>query len=86
MPTTEPPGFTPVKLNIDVDRPETLRIGINADEWARESGASPARIKRALARLRLCGMVKRVPSVADLESGELGAPGNVLQFPPKLGG
>lgn len=86
MSTTEPPGITPVKLNIDVDRPETFRIGINVDEWARESGVSPARIKRGLARLRLLGRLKRVPSAADLESGELGAPGNVLPFPPKQGG
>ncbi len=80
MSTTEPPD---IKLNIDPSRPETLRININADDWARESGVSPVRIKRALARLRLRGMLRRVPSAADLESGELGAPGNVLPFAKK---
>jgi hypothetical protein len=83
MPTDEPPSITPIKLNIDLERPETLRIGINVDEWARGAGVAPARIKRGLAMLRLRGWLKRVPSAADLESGELGAPGNVLPFPPK---
>ena len=80
MPTLEPPDIQPVKLSIDSERPETLQICISADDWARGSGVSPARIKRGLALLRLRGWLKRVPSIADLESGELGAPGNVLQF------
>lgn len=64
-------------------RPDTLTLEVNVDQWARESGVSPARIKSGLARLRLCGYLKRVPGAADLASGELGAPGNVRPFLPK---
>ncbi|WP_426103011.1 hypothetical protein [Pseudomonas sp. PSPC3-3] len=85
MSITKPPDINPVKLNIDIDRPETLRTCINVDKWAHEAGVSPARIKNGLAQLRLRGLLKRVPSAADLESGELGAPGNVLAFRPRQG-
>ncbi|MCI8212562.1 hypothetical protein AUC61_23815 [Pseudomonas sp. S25] len=67
---------------IPAARPDTLTLEVSVDQWARESGVSPARIKNGLARLRLHGYLKRVPSAADQASGELGAPGNVRPFLP----
>lgn len=67
--------------------PDTLAeaqpIRFDADDYARTPGVSPARFKRGVALLRLRGWLKRVPSAAELESGELGAPGNVLALRPK---